>query len=239
MGSGNGHAAISNGGQQVLVIDDDRDTRDVVARALTREGFRVGEAADGPTGLDALSRQRPDLVILDVGLPGIGGFDLLTRIRATLDVPVIMLTARDAEADRVLGLELGADDYVVKPFSPRELASRVRSVLRRSRPAPADAKRMDFDGLVVDPATREVLVDAVPVVLTAKEFDLLAFLATTPRRVFSRSQLLEQVWQSSAEWQDPATVTEHVRRIRLKIEPDPEHPRWVQTARGVGYRFNP
>jgi DNA-binding response OmpR family regulator len=171
-------------------------------------------------------------------LPGASGLDLLGDIRRSASLPVILLTARAEEADRVLGLELGADDYVVKPFSPRELVARVKSVLRRVQPM-VPATRMEYDSLVVDVAAREVTVQGRPVDLTAREFDLLAFMAAHPRQVFSRGQLLEQVWDSSPDWQDPATVTVHIRRIRQKVEDDPTAPRWLETAWGVGYRFQP
>jgi DNA-binding response OmpR family regulator len=183
-------------------------------------------------------RNRPDLVVLDVMLPRMDGFAVLRALREIADVPVILLTARSEEPDRVLGLELGADDYVVKPFSPRELAARVRSVLRRSR-RPAAADRLEFEGLVIDGPAREARVGGRVVELTPKEFDLLAFLAASPRRVFSRGQLLEQVWDSSPDYQDSSTVTVHVRRIRQKIEDDPDTPRWITTVWGVGYRFEP
>jgi DNA-binding response OmpR family regulator len=152
-------------------------------------------------------------------------------------VAVILLTGKDAEADRVLGLKLGADDYVVKPFSPAEIAARIATVLRRVRP-PATS-RLEFDGLVIDLNTREVHVNGELVTTTAKEFDLLAFLASSPRQVFSREQLLDHVWKSSSEWQSADTVTEHIRRLRRRIEPDPEHPRWISTVWSVGYRFDP
>jgi DNA-binding response OmpR family regulator len=156
------------------------------------------------------------------------------------DIPVIMLTARAEESDRVAGLELGADDYVVKPFSPRELAARVNGVLRRTNGRQPDLPSpIVYDNLTIDPMSREVVLDGKVVEMTPKEFDVLAFLAASPRQVFSRAQLLESVWQSSPEWQDPATVTVHVRRIRNKIEADPEHPRWISTVWGVGYRFEP
>ena len=172
-------------------------------------------------------------------LPKLDGFSVLTEVRKAADVPVILLTARTEETDRVLGLELGADDYVVKPFSPRELAARVRSVLRRARPA-STPSQLEFDGLTIDGVSREVrLGDDDPVELTPKEFDLLAFLAASPRQVFSRGQLLEQVWDSSPDYQDPSTVTVHVRRLRQKIEADPDAPRWITTVWGVGYRFEP
>jgi DNA-binding response OmpR family regulator len=223
---------------QVLIVDDEPMVREVVARYLERDGARVHEAGDGPSALAWLDHHRPDLVVLDVMLPGVDGLSILRRIRDGGDVPVILLTARSDEVDRVVGLELGADDYVVKPFSPRELAARVRTVLRRSA-GPLRTDRLDFDSLVIDGASREVLVDGTVVALTAKEFDLLATLARSPRQVLSRAQLLELVWASSPEYQDPATVTVHVGRIRQKLEVDPEHPRWITTVRGVGYRFEP
>ncbi len=223
---------------RVLVVDDEPMVREVVAAYLQREGFRVAEAADGAAALDQLAAGLPDLVVLDLMLPHIDGYEVMRRLRRTSDVPVILLTARTEEPDRVLGLELGADDYVVKPFSPRELAARVRTVLRRARPR-QEPVRLEFEGLVVDSRTREVLVDGAAVDLTAREFELLAFLAAAPRQVFSRGQLLEQVWDSSPDYQDPSTVTVHVRRIRHKIEPDPRRPRWVVTVWGVGYRFEP
>jgi DNA-binding response OmpR family regulator len=174
-------------------------------------------------------------------LPARDGLDILGDLRRTTDVPVILLTARGDEADRVIGLKLGADDYVVKPFSAAELSARIETVLRRSRPAPAAKpdRRLVFDGLEIDLDTREVQVKGEAVETTAKEFDLLAFLAASPRQVFSRQQILTHVWSSSPEWQSDATVTEHVRRLRRKIEADPDQPRWVTTARGVGYRFEP
>ncbi len=224
--------------QRILVIDDEPRVREVVATYLQREGFKVLEAADADTARRHLAGPDPDLVILDIMFPGASGLDLLHELRRNSETPVILLTARAEEADRVLGLELGADDYVVKPFSPRELVARVRTVLRRANPAPV-SQAIAFDGLTVDMAAREVAVGGVVVELTAKEFDLLAFMAANPRQVFSRTQLLEQVWDSSPEWQDPATVTVHVRRVRHKIESDPTQPRWLQTAWGVGYRFQP
>ncbi|MDH4115794.1 MAG: response regulator transcription factor [Acidimicrobiia bacterium] len=224
--------------QRVLVIDDEPRVREVVSAYLAREGFKVSEAADADTARKILAGPAPDLLILDIMFPGASGLDFLHEVRKHSDMPVILLTARAEEADRVLGLELGADDYVVKPFSPRELVARVRTVLRRSRPSLTPAS-LDYDGLTIDVNAREVVVDGKPVDLTAKEFDLLAFMASHPKQVFSRGQLLEQVWDSSAEWQDPATVTVHVRRVRHKIETDPTSPRWLQTAWGVGYRFQP
>ncbi|MDJ0961719.1 MAG: response regulator transcription factor [Acidimicrobiia bacterium] len=223
---------------RVLVVDDEPMVREVVVAYLEREGFAVIEAADGRTALDLINSTHPDLVVLDVMLPQLDGFSVLTEVRKAIDVPVILLTARTEETDRVLGLELGADDYVVKPFSPRELAARVRSVLRRTRQSPAPSL-LEFDGLTIEGATREVRLDGEAIELTPKEFDLLAFLAASPRQVFSRGQLLEQVWDSSPDYQDPSTVTVHVRRLRQKIEADPDAPRWIATVWGVGYRFEP
>jgi DNA-binding response OmpR family regulator len=229
----------ANGTEQILVVDDEPMVREVVAAYLKREGFRVDEAATGAAALEQIQDAEPDLVVLDVMLPEIDGFSLLTELRRHSDIPVILLTARTEEPDRVLGLELGADDYVVKPFSPRELVARVRSVLRRSTPAPPAGKVMEFDGLVIDEKTREVRLNDELIETTPKEFDLIAFLSRSPRQVFSRGQLLEQVWDSSADWQDPSTVTVHVRRLRRKLERDPENPRWITTVWGVGYRFDP
>jgi DNA-binding response OmpR family regulator len=227
-------------GTHVLVVDDEPTVREVVAGYLRRDGHAVSEAADGPTALRLLEGDPPDLVVLDMMLPGVNGLDILRRIRAAGDMPVIMLTARAEEVDRVAGLELGADDYVVKPFSPRELAARVNGVLRRAAPkAPPTDTVLHFDGLSIDLRAREVRLDDRLIEMTPKEFDVLAHLASSPREVFSRADLLRDVWQSSPDWQDPATVTVHVRRIRNKIEADPEQPRWIATVWGVGYRFEP
>jgi len=225
---------------RLLVVDDDPDVRSMLSRLLASEGYEVTEAATGAETLSALPGVRPDLVILDVMLSGEDGFDLLAAIRRSSNVPVILLTGRGRESDRVLGLRLGADDYVVKPFSAAELAARVGTVLRRSgqRPALAGAA-LDFGDLVIDTMAREIHVGGALVTTTAKEFDLLAFLAASPRQVFSRDQLLAHVWESSSDWQDAGTVTEHIRRVRRKVESDPDHPRWVHTVRGVGYRFEP
>ena len=223
--------------RRVLIVDDEPRVREVVATYLTREGFDTREAADGEAARAFLGEFKPDLVVLDVMFPGASGLDLLVSIRGSeRPIPVILLTARAEEEDRIAGLELGADDYVVKPFSPRELVARVKSVLRRTRPA-GHRSLLAFDGLVVDPAARTVTVDGDEVELTAREFDLLAFMAASPGQVYSRSELLDRVWDSSPDWQDPATVTVHVRRIRQKIESDPQRPSWITTVWGVGYRF--
>jgi DNA-binding response OmpR family regulator len=225
-----------NGMATVLVVDDERIVRDVVVRYLKREGFETLEASDGPTARRLIERRPPELVVLDLMLPGTDGLALCRWIRARGELPVIMLTARGEEADRIVGLELGADDYVTKPFSPRELAARVRTVLRRSATSAQPAARLVFDGLVVDAATREVHLDGNALHLTAKEFDLLFFLASNPRHVFSRDQLMARVWGYEAAY-DTGTVTVHVRRLRAKIERDPSSPRHLETIWGVGYRF--
>ncbi|MEN8235876.1 MAG: response regulator transcription factor [Actinomycetota bacterium] len=225
----------------VLVVDDEDIVREVVCTYLEQEGYSTCQASAGRSAMELIESERPDLIVLDVMLPEIDGFSILGELRKREDIPVILLTARTEETDRVLGLELGADDYVVKPFSPRELAARVRTVLRRANrtePARQDST-ITYDGLEVDGRSREVRVDGDLVDLTAKEFDLLAFLASSPRQVFSRGQLLEHVWDSSTDWQDASTVTVHIRRIRRKIERDPNEPRWISTVWGVGYRFEP
>ncbi len=229
---------------QILVVDDEPIVREVVARYLQRDGLDVIEAADGREALEALTNHHIDLVVLDVMLPHIDGLSILRHIRAQGTIPVILLTARAEEVDRIVGLELGADDYVVKPFSPRELAVRVRNVHRRSlgsvaTTTPRGGGMLRFDDLTIDTTTREVVVRDALVSLTPKEFDLLALLASEPRRVFTRSQLLEDVWDSSPDYQDQATVTVHVGRLRQKIESEPDQPRWITTVRGVGYRFEP
>ena len=224
-------------GRRVLVVDDEPMVREVVCAYLAREGFAVDEATNGREAIEMIDRGHPDLVVLDVMLPELDGLSVLSEVRKRSGVPVILLTARIEEPDRVAGLDLGADDYVVKPFSPRELTARVRTVLKRTLGVRGPQQRLAFDGLVIDGTSREVTVGDEVVELTPKEFDLLTFLASSPRQVFSRGQLLEQVWDSSSEWQDPSTVTVHVRRIRQKIEDNADDPRWVTTVWGVGYRF--
>jgi DNA-binding response OmpR family regulator len=221
----------------VLVVDDEPIVREVVVRYLRREGYRTLEAADGDAAKLLVDRERPDLVVLDLMLPGTDGLAVCRWIRSRSDLPVIMLTARGEEADRIVGLELGADDYVTKPFSPRELAARVRTVLRRAVVPPTRTERIEHGGLEIDASAREVRRDGELVHLTAKEFDLLWFLASHPHRVFSRDQLMDRVWGYEAAL-DTGTVTVHVRRLRSKIEVDPSHPRRLETVWGVGYRFN-
>jgi DNA-binding response OmpR family regulator len=222
----------------VLVVDDEPIVREVVVGYLEREGYRTLEAADGDRARELVERESPSLVVLDVMLPGTDGLELCRWIRARSSLPIIMLTARGEEADRIVGLELGADDYVTKPFSPRELAARVRTVLRRSSPDSPTDERLSFDDLAIDMATRDVTKKGESLKLTAKEFDLLWFLARHPRQVFSRGQLMDRVWGYSAAL-DTGTVTVHVRRLREKIEDDPSQPRFLETVWGVGYRFTP
>ena len=222
----------------VLVVDDEPIVREVVCSYLEREGYRTLEAPDGDRARRLLEENEPSLVVLDLMLPGTDGLELCRWIRGRSELPVIMLTARGEEADRIVGLELGADDYVTKPFSPRELVARVRTVLRRSGPQAAGSGRIVLDGLSIDQATREVTKDGLELKLTAKEFDLLWFLARHPRQVFSRDQLMDRVWGYTSAL-DTGTVTVHVRRLREKIEDDPAHPRFLQTVWGVGYRFSP
>jgi DNA-binding response OmpR family regulator len=222
----------------VLVVDDEPIVREVVVRYLEREGHRTLEAADGDAARDQIEGADPDLVVLDVMLPKTDGLDLCRWIRSTSELPVIMLTARGEEADRIVGLELGADDYVTKPFSPRELAARVRSVLRRSAPTGAQDERLTVGDVVLERATREARRAGMEVRLTVKEFDLLWFLASHPRRVFSRDQLMSSVWGYTAAL-DTGTVTVHIRRLREKIERVPSAPEHLQTVWGVGYRLVP
>jgi DNA-binding response OmpR family regulator len=227
-------------GERVLVVDDEPTVREVVQRYLERDGYRVEAAGDGRGAIDAVASRPFDLVVLDLMLPGVDGLEVCRTIRAAGATPVIMLTAKGDEADRIVGLELGADDYVVKPFSPRELVARVRSVLRRTRAGgelqPAAA--VHAGDVSVDPSTREAWVAGRPLALTVREFDLLVFLVRHPRQVFTRAQLLASVWEYT--WfGDTQTVTVHVRRLREKLEEDPSNPVRVQTVYGVGYRFVP
>ncbi len=223
----------------VLVVDDEPIVRDVVVRYLQRDGFDTLEAGDGDAARAIIESGAPDLVVLDVMLPGTDGLALCHWIRSGSDLPVIMLTARGEAADRIVGLEIGADDYVTKPFSPRELAIRVRNVLKRAEPQPPGAPQsLTFGDLQIDGVTREVSLSGRPVRLTGKEFDLLFFLASNPREVFSRKQLMDRVWGYEAAL-DTGTVTVHIRRLRSKLEDDPSTPRRLETLWGVGYRFVP
>src|SRR5215470_6276228 len=224
--------------ERVLVVDDDLTVADVVRRYLERDGYRVLLAADGETALQLAGEHEPDLVVLDLMLPGIDGLEVCRRLRTTSDVPVIMLTALGEECDRVVGLQLGADDYVTKPFSPRELALRVASVLRRAKtPATAIDGAVLRDGdLQIDVAARRAQLRGVELPLTIREMDLLAFLLRHSDQAFSRSELLERVWGWT--FGDQSTVTVHVRRLREKIEDDPARPRRIATVWGVGYRYD-
>jgi two-component system, OmpR family, phosphate regulon response regulator PhoB len=222
----------------VLVVDDDPAICDLLSSVLEINGLSA-VAVNTPTeARNSIAAGKVDIVLLDLMLARDDGLGLLADLRRSSDLPVILVTGRANEMDRILGLKLGADDYIVKPFSPGEVVARVQSVLRRTGKR-WSGQAMEFGDLNIDVGSREVRVKGELVEMTAKEFDLLAFLAGSPRQVFSREQLLRQVWSSSAEWQDAATVTEHVRRIRRKIEEDPDRPRRVVTVRSVGYRFEP
>src|SRR5436305_15175150 len=221
----------------VLVVDDEPIVLDVVTRYLERDGHRVVTAASGDEARTMIEEEQPDLVLLDVMLPGeTDGLALCRWIRSMSELPVILLTARGAESDRIVGLELGADDYVTKPFSPRELATRVKTVLRRVRPMVAPRTTLTVGALLIDAAKHEVLRDGEPLQLTAREFELLWFLASNPNCVFSRDQLMHRVWGYSSAL-DTGTVTVHMRRLREKIERDASHPELLETVWGVGYRF--
>jgi DNA-binding response OmpR family regulator len=224
----------------VLVIDDEDSIQKLLNAALERDGYRIVGARDAADGLLAFEREQPDVILLDVMLPDLSGREVCRRIRATSAVPIIMLSALDEEVDKVVGLELGADDYITKPFGMRELRSRVRAVLRRSQLAAAtpetDGERLEVGDVLLDPARRIVTVADATVDLTYVEFELLQMLMSSPGRVFSRSQLLDGVWGSS-DFREPRTVDVHVRHLREKLEPTPSEPRYIQTVRGVGYRF--
>jgi len=227
----------------ILVVEDETSIAEVVSLYLKRAGFNVLIAPDGRQAMNVFERQQPDFVIMDLMLPGVDGLSLTRWLRDRSDVPIIMLTARREEIDRIAGLEMGADDYVIKPFSPQELVSRVRAVMRRlGRDAarePAENERtLSFANLSVDPRSRVVTVKSSPIELTVKEFDMLYLLARHPRQVFTREQLLERIW-GGAQYIDPGTVTVHVRRLREKIEDDPSKPMRLLTVWGVGYKFEP
>jgi len=224
---------------RVLVVDDDRTVSDVVSRYLARDGYQVESVGDGAVALERASARPPDLVVLDLMLPGMSGLEVCRRIRDIAPIPVIMLTARGEEGDRVIGLELGADDYVTKPFSPRELVLRVNAVLRRANgPLPSEVRAVLVDGdLSVDTGAHEAMLNGRRLSLTAREYDLLVYLLRHPRTAFTREQLLDRVW----DWNfgDVSTVTVHVRRLREKIESDPANPTRLVTVWGVGYRYEP
>jgi two-component system phosphate regulon response regulator PhoB len=225
---------------RVLVVDDDEQLTELLRVVLEGEGHEVATALNAPGALEAVRGESYDLVVLDVMIGEGDGRVVLSEMRKVHDTPVIFISGMGDPADRIAGLRLGADDYLPKPFAPAELAARVATVLRRAqRQAAAGEDVVPANDIIIDERTREVTVGGKRVELTAREFDLLAFMARSPRQVFTRGQLLQNVWVSTSEWQDEATVTEHVRRVRHKIEPDPEKPRYLTTVRGVGYRFEP
>ncbi|MBI3974487.1 MAG: response regulator transcription factor [Chloroflexi bacterium] len=229
-------------GARILVVDDEPIVREVVERYLTREGYTVRGASDGETALRMARAEQPDLVVLDLMLPGVGGLDVCSRLRTYSAVPIIVLTAKGEETDKIVGLGLGADDYIVKPFSPGELVARVRAVLRRTHALPSESPFgqaiMRFDDLVINPQARTAETATGQAELTPKEFDLLAFLASHPNQAFTRGQLLDTVW-GYADAIDASTVTVHIRRLREKVESAPMRPRHLKTVWGVGYRFEP
>ncbi len=225
--------------KRILVIEDDRDIVELVRYNLEKDGFQVTTAGDGSTGIAQLRKAAPDLLILDLMLPKLSGLEVCKEVRrdaAIARLPIVMLTARGEEADRVVGLELGADDYVTKPFSPRELVARVKSLLRRTEPAGTDEKPIDFGPLRIDPAAYRVTRAGKAVMLSSLEFRLLYYLAARPNRVFSRDQLLDAVW-GTERFVTPRSVDVYVRRLREKIEEDPQYPLFVKTIRGAGYLF--
>lgn len=224
---------------RVLVVDDDDEVRTLVRDGLIIHGFEVSEAGSAAEARRSVAIMRPDVVLLDLTLPDGNGLDLLRELHAGNGVAVIVLSGRGDEADRVAGLELGADDYVTKPFLRRELVARINAVIRRSGHGSNQGAALRFGSLVIDAAAREALLDGRDLGLTAREFALLHFLACSPRTVFSSAQLLDRVWGSNEDWQSPATVSEHVHRIRQKLETHPKHPEWIVTMKGAGYRFEP
>jgi DNA-binding response OmpR family regulator len=223
----------------ILLVDDEDSVQKLLAYPLEREGFRVLQARDGEEALERFAAEEVDLVVLDLMLPKLDGLEVCKRLRAESQVPIIMLTARDDELDKVVGLELGADDYITKPFSIREFRSRVRALLRRAavtRPAAEGGEVISAYGLVLDVARRSVEVDGTQVGLTYVEFELLRTLASYPGRVYSRRMLLESLW-GAADYREPRTIDVHVRHLREKLERDPAAPEFILTVRGVGYRF--
>jgi DNA-binding response OmpR family regulator len=225
----------------ILIVEDEASIAEVVSLYLKRAGYSPQIASDGRQAMNAFERHQPDLVILDLMLPEVDGLSLTRWLRDRSNVPIIMLTARREEIDRITGLEMGADDYVVKPFSPQELVSRVRAVMRRLGREQAETepdRQLSFDDLGINPLSRVVTIQDTPIELTAKEFDMLYLLARHPKQVFTREQLLERVW-GGALYIDPGTVTVHVRRLREKIEVDPSKPTRLLTVWGVGYKFEP
>jgi DNA-binding response OmpR family regulator len=228
---------------KILVVDDDQEITKLLEKFLSNEGYKVAVASNGASALASASASEPELVLLDIVLGSEDGREVLRELRLISDVPVIFLTGRGLETERIAGLKLGADDYIVKPFSLGEVSARIETVLRRSgintRQHQIEAPDISYGDLQINENTHEVRLAGELLDLTSKEFSLLSFIAATPRQVYTRAQLLEHVWASSSEWQNEATVTEHIRRLRAKIEADPDHPKWIKTVRGVGYRFEP
>jgi two-component system, OmpR family, phosphate regulon response regulator PhoB len=228
---------------RILVVDDDQEITKLLEKYLSNEGYQVAVASNGAGALASASASEPELVLLDIVLGSEDGREVLRELRLISDVPVIFLTGRGLETERIAGLKLGADDYIVKPFSLGEVSARIETVLRRSgvntRQHQIEAPDISFGELQINENTHEVRLAGELLDLTSKEFSLLSFIAATPRQVYTRAQLLEHVWASSSEWQNEATVTEHIRRLRAKIEADADHPKWIKTVRGVGYRFEP
>jgi DNA-binding response OmpR family regulator len=228
---------------RVLIVEDDNEMATLLRTHLATEGYDVEVANSGASAIERANSAPPDLVLLDIVLGKEDGREVFRELRLMSDVPTIFLTGRGLETDRIAGLKMGADDYMVKPFSLGEMSARIESVLRRATGSDAshdpEQPTLSYGPLQINELTHEVRLNSELVELTSKEFALLAFLAASPRRVYSREQLLENVWMSSPEWQGGATVTEHIRRLRSKIEVDPDHPRWITTVRGVGYRFEP
>lgn len=223
---------------RILVVDDDASTRTLLRRLLSLEGYTIDEAPDGPGAMKHLAETPADLLLVDVMMPGQDGLELLTEIRRTSDVPVILLTAKSDEGDRVVGLRTGADDYVVKPFFTAELVARIEAVLRRTERRRPNGE-LHFGDLEINPSSRQVTVQGSVVELPPREYELLVFLASSPGRAFTREQLITEVWHAVPADQDLGTVTEHARRLRQRIEEDPDRPRWIKTVRGIGYRFDP
>ena len=234
------HEEVALNENHILVVEDEPSVAEVVSLYLRRAGFQVAVVRDGASALTSLEKQIPMLLVLDLMLPGVDGWEITRWLRARSDAPIIILTARSSETDRIAGLEMGADDYVVKPFSPQELVSRVRAVLRRLRPVSSESEEQELSvgPLRIDPQKRLVTVRGEDKTVTAKEFDLLLLMARHPRQVFTRNQLLERVW-GLTDYIDPGTVTVHIRRLREKIETDPANPRHLLTVWGVGYKLEP
>jgi two-component system response regulator ResD len=222
----------------ILVVDDEPVITDVVSRYLERAGYTTSVAADGPEAIRVAEDASPDLVVLDLMLPGVDGLEVMRELHQRQSTRVILLTAKGEAIDRIAGLRRGADDYVVKPFSPAELVARVDAVMRRRDPQPEPEKPITYEELEIDPAARRVLIRGEEVGLTVREFDLLLFLVRHPGQVFSREQLMDAIWQYTF-YGDTSTVTVHMRRLRAKVEAEPSEPRWLETVWGVGYRFQP